>query len=194
MSESDTRIDSAYHDQLNEISKRSVVILGSRIYREKMIDKISSTVLDDGNFVPTIAYKLQQTFDRHQTPRQRINLLLAIASFVIAEDSVSSGEIVELEYCRNLGVTTAVLHDESLPRSSWMTLDVDIHCADFRCFPYKKDNLENKVREAIKWAEKRNQEKMQEFLKKEKIQEEKNEFFRRGDVKRSVEKLRDLIS
>ena len=178
--------------KLNEISERSVVILGSKFFKDHIIEKISAILLDN-KLSPSIAFKVQEDFDIHFTPRQRIYWFLSNSRFVIAEDSIPSGEMVELEYCKNLGVTTAILHDENLPRSSWMTLDVDIHGADFRCFPYNKDNLAEKIKESINWANERNKIKKEAFEKSHKEWNEKNKVFENPKVKEAMNILRDIL-
>lgn len=181
-----------YMKIFSKITKRNVVVLGSRIYKEEVVNKISVKLLDN-NLLPTPAFKITQTIEEHITPRQRICWFLSNSVFVIAEDSVPSGEIVELEYCKNIGVTTCILHDKNLPRSSWMTLDADIHTSDFKCFRYDKNNLDSVIDKAIKWAFDRNEEKSRQFSKNQKEQDKRNKVFDRPRVKEAIQMLKDNL-
>lgn len=178
--------------QLNEISKRTVVVLGSKHYKEPIIKRMDS-VLTENKFVPLVAFKISEMFEEHLTPRQRIFWFLSNSRFVLAEDSVPSGEMIELEYCKDLGVTTAILHDKNLPRSSWMTLDIDIHSSNFRCFEYEKDSIEETVKEAIIWAESRNKNKIDMFLEKEKEWNKKNKVFDHPEVQKAMNRIKDVL-
>ena len=181
--------------KLEEITKKNVVVLGSKNFKEETIGRITARLVEVG-YTPIVAFKFSGALQEHFTPRQRIYWFLADACFVIAEDTIPSGEMVELEYCKNIGVTTAILHDKNLPRSSWMTLDVDIHCADFACFPYdrqKPENLEKNVDTAVAWAVKRNEQKRKDFSEKEREWEEKNSVFQRPEVIEAIRKLRNVL-
>ncbi|MFH1472447.1 MAG: hypothetical protein ABIF85_06105 [Nanoarchaeota archaeon] len=181
--------------KLAETSKDSVVVLGSRYYKEEIMGKIKSRLVDNG-YAAFAAVEITRSFDEHFTPRQRIYWFLANSCFVIAEDSVPSGQMVELEYCKNIGVSTAILYDKNLPRSSWMTLDMDIHCSDFKCFCYdrhKDGNLEETVDNAIKWAKKRNKDKQNEFSNKAKEWEAGNNVFNKPEVIDALTKLKNAL-
>lgn len=181
---------------MQETTKNNVVVLGSKNFKEDIITKITSRLVERG-YVPYVAFNLTEfVLPDHFTPRQRIYWFLADSCFVIAEDTVPSGEMVELEYCKNLGVTTAILHDKNLPRSSWMTLDVDIHCSDFSCFSYDKNNpedLEKNVDKAIDWALKRNEQKRNDFSEKEKEWKEKNKVFLKPEVIEAFRRLKEVL-
>ena len=180
---------------LNDSIEHNVVVLGSRFFKEDIIDMISAKLTQNG-YTPIIAFKISENFELHFTPRQRICWFLANSRFVIAEDSVPSGEIIELEYCRNLGVTTAVLHDKNLPRSSWMTLDIDIHGTDFNCFGYDKNDkrdISARISEAIIWANNRNDDKKKSFEDKHEEYIEKRKVFDKPEVKAAMQMLKDNL-
>lgn len=158
--------------ELNKTSSNLVVILGSKYYKEDILKKIEPTLAQKG-YTPIVAFEISENFEEHFTPRQRIFWFLSNSVFIIAEDSIPSGEMLELEYCKTLGATTIILHDKKLPRSSWMTLDIEIHSSNFRCFEYDIDNIEKTISDAISWAISKNADKIKVFNEKHKDWEEK---------------------
>jgi len=146
--------------EVENITENSVVLIGSysgsqlKIIRE-CLEEVSDSVAIEAKYVK----------DRHgMTPRQKLHAILSVCNFVIAEDSVPSGEMIELEYCRHTGAITAIMHTGL--RSSYMTLDCDLHSPDFNKFPYKtnKEEVKKVVKNIIKWV-KETKDKRQEKVK-----------------------------
>ncbi|GEM_PF-2287791 len=100
------------------------------------------------------------------TPRQKLHALLSVCNFVIAEDSVPCGEMLELEYCRHTGAITAIMHTGQ--RSSFMTLDCDLHSPDFEVFNYNPKNFEETkktIKQVLEWVEKTKKRRTDEMQK-----------------------------
>ena len=127
------------------ITERLDLVLG--LYRTKyMKDFLEniSLLLQRKGYIPQVVENFKEI--KYDTARQKLHCLLSLCNFVITDDSEASGEIVELEYCRNVGVVTAILSQEKR-RSSWMTLDFEIHSSDFKSFDYATNTLKelNKI-------------------------------------------------
>ncbi len=163
------------------IGKYAVILGSYKTPHGRNFFKRVSAVLDDSE----IPYTVIKNFEgmEFETPRKKLHWFLSGAKFVIADDSMACGEIMELEYCRHCGIVTAILTSETGDRSSWMTLDCDIHSKDFRCFEYGKDEVENYVtaiNEIRDWVDKRLKKIKTEFEKKEKMF---NEFSKKRKAK-----------
>lgn len=139
------------HITIQEITDDSVVLIGS--YSDNIL-KIIRECLEEivPPFVPIIAKKV--TAQHGMTPRQKLHAVLSICGFVIAEDSIPCGEMIELEYCRHTGAVTAIMHRGV--RSSYMTLDCALHSPDFAEFEYKsksKEDIRPIIKEIISWVQ-----------------------------------------
>lgn len=146
----------------------NVVILGSYIKQKSILDKLR-ILLEVQEYTPIIIEDIENI--EHETPRQKIHSLLATCNFVIAEDTEPCGEIIELEYCRHVGVVTAII-SRKYERSSWMTSDFEIHSRDFKVFAYRSEkinDLEKLLKIIIEWVRnriKKRQKQMREIEKK----------------------------
>lgn len=77
----------------------------------------------------------------------------SICSFVIAEDSVASGHLIELEICKSNDIVTAILRCEG-SGSSLMAINYSRNNKNIRYFQYTKEgknNLRNTVKKVISW-------------------------------------------
>ncbi len=150
--------------QTKKFRESNVPILGSYMENRSLLDKVKALV-ETKHLIPIIIDTLENI--KHETPRQKIYNVLSNAKFVIADDTYPCGEMIELEYCRNIGINTAIICEKNL-RSSWLTWDFEIHSKDFKVFVLKSkkmSELEKTLIKIIKWNEKRNKEK-EKHLKK----------------------------
>ncbi len=153
-----------YAKQTKKFRESNVPILGSYMNNRPLLDKIKA-LIETKHLIPIIIDTLETI--KHETPRQKIYNVLANAKFVIADDTYPCGEMIELEYCRNIGINTAIICKKNV-RSSWLTWDFEIHSKDFKVFVFKSEKMSElgkTVVKMIKWSEKRNNEK-EKHLKK----------------------------
>lgn len=136
--------------EIEKIKQNSVVLIGS--YSDPVLKIIRECLEETGeDLAPVEARYVKER--RGMTPRQKLHAILSVCDFVIAEDSVPCGEMIELEYCRHTGAITAVMHRGQ--RSSFMTLDCDLHSPDFKKFPYKstgKAEMKKVIRSITRWV------------------------------------------
>ena len=136
-----------------ETKKSRVTILGSheRIHFLKNI-KIAIQPTYHGVIVEDMPHF------KYETPRQKVHSFLSSSRFVMVDNCLPAGQLIELEYCRNSGVITAILVNKGKPMGSWMSIDFHIHSKDFDLFDYEKDDIDylrEFVKPVIKWAENR---------------------------------------
>ncbi|MBI4045078.1 MAG: hypothetical protein HY392_05195 [Candidatus Diapherotrites archaeon] len=162
-------------ETLEKLKENTVVLLGS--YKEKhreFLDNVATVLQIKFRYTPLI---LDNVYTVNKgTPRQVIHNLLSGCNFVIADDTVPSGESLELEYSRNVGALTAIIcrfHEKGWPRSTFMTADFDVHSLDFKTFRFnsKIDNLsqiEKLIVEITKWKDGRKKDITKRMQEREK--------------------------
>jgi len=143
-------------EDINDFSKKEkrVTILGSSS-RMLFLKNIKISLIDRG-FRGIIIEQLPHFM--YETPRQKVHSSLSNSKFVIADNCEPSGELLELEYCKNSGVVTAMITKKGERLASWMSIDFHIHSKDFCIFDYEKEDLESVrkfVDEIISWVNKR---------------------------------------
>lgn len=95
-----------FAQQTKKFRESNIPILGSYMKNRVLLDKIKALV-EIKHLIPVIIDALENI--KHETPRQKIYNVLANAKFVIADDTEPCGEMIELEYCRNIGINTAII-------------------------------------------------------------------------------------
>jgi len=195
-----------------KVSTNIVPIFGS-FNAKHVVDVICSVftiILNEGKYVPfttlhdivkampTMPYHVRRVYEKlyklfHDvgwTTRQLFHLIISIARFIIVDDTVPSGAILELGYARNAGTITIVLaararhrnSGEIAYRSTGMTYDFDIHSADVKVFEYDwkvveteqnngntvslRRHLKGILNDAFKWANKRFEMRKKELEKR----------------------------
>ncbi len=144
--------------------EKFVPVLGSyKGKRLRFLQKISS-ILQDSGYIPIRMDKMKKPdFD---TARHKLHTYLSTSCFAIVDDSTPSGAIVELEYSRNVGAITVILRPKG-KKSSWMTLDFEIHSLDFKSFDYERENMRELGNlfkgKVFKWIEKRKIDRRKQF-------------------------------
>lgn len=156
-----------WEGELNFILKKEkrVTILGSTD-RMRFLKNIK-IVLVEKEYNGIIIEELPHL--KYETPRQKVHSFLSTSKFVVADNCIPCGELLELEYCKNSGVITAIMTKKGKKLGSWMTIDFHIHSKDFWLFDYDREDLDyirkfmnNKV---IKWVSKRCNEREKELNK-----------------------------
>ncbi len=135
---------------IEDVKKNSVVLIGA--YSDTSLKTIRECIQTvNPELSPVKADDVN--YEYGMTPRQKLHAILSVCNFVIAEDSVPCGEILELEYCRHSGAITAIMHTGQ--RSTYMTLDCGLHSPDFQAFNYNPKNLDEikkVIKEIISWV------------------------------------------
>ncbi len=159
---------------LEKLKEKMVVLLGCYIVEHLEFLKIIQTILEVKFQYKSIIledmYNLGDgTTISKETPRQIVHNIISSSNFVIADDTVPSGESLELEYCRNCGAITAIIcryHNNIWQRSTFMTSDFTIHSLDFKKFnvvPSRNASknlkeIEKMLNSIIKWKDARKKE------------------------------------
>jgi hypothetical protein len=148
---------------------------------ERFLKNIGKEVGRHGYSALTIK-EIQTLFkSRSRTPRQLLHYWLSNVAFVIADDTMPSGVIVELEHALHCGAVVAIISrahklECGCRRSTWMTIDYDIHSPNFKVFPYEWDvNNNEKLGETavdiVNFAETRIQETIKDLQKANELYE-----------------------
>ncbi|GEM_PF-4173910 len=154
--------------------KHIVIVLGKHIDDEtNKIMKLFLMALQDIEIdgeqlkpVTLQSIKVEDTL-KFETPRQKAHSLFSGAHFVVIENMCPAGQIVELEYCRNVGVMTAIVCKKDCKQSSWMTLDFPIHSNDIKVFFFddlKLDNIRTTTNDIFDWVKNRGKERYDMFV------------------------------
>lgn len=126
-------------------------------------------LLIGGNGTSTTLSMLQLAMDRHfrrilpirenhvniskrkggESFRQRLHHLISGANFVILDNSYPHTNNLELGYCKNTGVITAILLKEDAWRNKHSGADFDIHSDDFKIFSYNESDFSNTLHNVI---------------------------------------------
>ena len=151
-----------------EISEKLVPVLGPYVRPENkaIIQNIVIAVSNPPNAMTPIDPEKINMEGVYDTARHKINSLIAKAKFVIVEDSVPSGAILELEYCKNVGAITAIFRKRG-KKSSWMSIDFEIHSEDFCSFEYddwSSNGFEKMIKgPVLDWVEERKKKRNDRF-------------------------------
>jgi len=144
--------------KLEEVKENTVVLLGCYNGEHKtFLENIGTILQVDYGYGPMLLEEFYKV--PSETPRQAVHNIISSCNFVIADDTVPSGESLELEYCRNCGAVTAIVcrfHEKQWSRSTFMTCDFSIHSLDFEIFKfnskvYKMDEIKKLVKRIVKW-------------------------------------------
>jgi len=165
---------------LEKQKEKMVVLLGCYKEEHLIFLKNVKTILDvKFGYQSIILEDLYNIGDgstiSNETPRQILHNLISSSNFVIADDTVPSGESLELGYCRNCGAITAIIcryYNETWQRSTFMTSDFTIHSLDFEKFNFMPDSnttinskkIEELLFSITKWKDARKK-RIQEQLK-----------------------------
>ena len=148
---------------------RVVIILGG--YEKIDLLQAIQTELERMDFVPIVpGVGPFKELNYSETPRQKLHGYTSNAKFVLVEDSKPSGAIIELEYCRHVGVITPIIFEELSSeitgRSTFMTLDLEVHSKDFKSFRYMKTDMKSirvLLKKVLFWVKNREKERQREF-------------------------------
>lgn len=139
------------------LKKTSVLILGqdtSKIDRLHLIKMKLSDLGYTGIIVKEIADIGIQSVE------EKVNMLASLCRFVICENSIASGHIDELKICATNRFVTAILQQKGRG-ATWMQADYPIDLKFIKTFSYAtKTEIPNTVEKAVKWAEKKLNERM----------------------------------
>lgn len=90
-----------------------------------------------------------------QSLYQKMLLLGSLSRFIICDESVASGHLIELQACADIKFVTALLRPHG-KAPTWMNEDIAEGRDYMRVFPYESDQeLERIIPEAITWAQKK---------------------------------------
>jgi len=134
------------------IKENTVLVLGKDTGKElKVLHKIQQ-ILHSLNYKSILVKDLDDI--PSQCNEEKVRLCAQLTEFTILENSYPAGQIAELsKICSTSRIVTATLRDEN-KGSSYMVTDYDIDYNHIKEFKYKNTNdLEIKVKLAIKWAE-----------------------------------------
>ena len=140
-----------------------VLILGqdtSEMYRLKKIEdclkmlEYSTIIIKETNF----------KVDSQSLP-EKVSTLGNLVKFIIIENSISSGHLVELEICKQNTLTTILLQEQG-KGSTYMNTTIDFEHNYITKFEYSSvDQICDTIKEAVKWAEDYNQKKIENLNK-----------------------------
>jgi len=162
--------------EMQEYYNKTILLLGNyeNPEGEMFLESLKTNIERHFPYYGTTVKKLDSVSALlKKTPRQILHFWLSNFAFVIADDTLPSGEIVELEHCLHCGAVAAIIArgktKEECRRSSWMTIDYHIHSTNFKVFEYEGDIDDKKITELlgkiIPFAEKRKEEVVKEFEK-----------------------------
>lgn len=77
----------------------------------------------------------------------------ALARFIVCDEPVASGHLIELKACADIGFVTAILRAQGKP-VTWMNSDIAEERTYLKIFPYENDSeMSILLKEAVEWAE-----------------------------------------
>lgn len=133
--------------------ERTILILGS--YSTEGREKLSTikSILDGMNLEGVV---LSDFADIHQQSLfEKMLMFGSLSRFIICDESVASGHLIELKACADIGFVTAILRNHGKP-VTWMNADIAAERTYMQIFSYDADDdLPRRVREAVDWAQKK---------------------------------------
>ena len=90
---------------------------------------------------------------QQQSLFEKMLMFGSLARFLICDESVASGHLIELKACADIGFVTAILRARGRP-VTWMNSDIAAERTYMKIIPYQDDNqIPDAVRDAVTWAE-----------------------------------------
>lgn len=131
--------------------ERTVLILGSYSQGGRSQLEEIRTVLREMGFEGIIVDDFK---DIHQQSLYEKTLMLgSLARFVVCDEIVASGHLIELKACADIGFVTAILRNEGKP-VTWMNSDIAAERTYMKIFSYCDNQpLREQVREAVRWCQ-----------------------------------------
>lgn len=134
-----------------------VLILGqdtSEMYRLERIEECLNSLGYHGIIIKKTDFEVIS-----QTLEEKVSTLANLAKFIIIENSFASGHLIELKICEQGKWTTALLQEKG-KGASYMTAVIDFQTNYIKEFDYSTvDQICDKIKEAVNWAEEFNQKK-----------------------------------
>jgi len=131
--------------------QRTVLVLGS--YKDEGRKKLAiiRNALEKGGLEAVI---LEDFADIHQQSIfEKMLMFGSLARFIVCDESESSGHLIELKACAEIGFVTALLRPGG-KSPTWMNADIAHDRAYMKAIAYESDeDLSAKVLEAVQWAE-----------------------------------------
>jgi len=137
---------------ISKFKENTVLVLGKDTGEElKLLQRIQK-ILSDLNYNSIIVKDLDDI--PAQSNEEKVRLCAHLSKFSIIENSYPAGQIAELsKICSTSRIVTATLR-ESGKGSTYMVTDYDIDYNHIKEFIYEDScDLENKVKDAVVWAE-----------------------------------------
>lgn len=135
-----------------------VLILGqdtTEMYRLERIEECLNSLGYHGIIIKKTVFEVIP-----QTLEEKVSTFANIAKFIIIENSIPSGHLIELKICEQGKWTTAILQEKG-KSSSYLTAHIDFQANFIEKFDYSTvDTICDTVKEAANWAEKYNQKKI----------------------------------
>ncbi len=168
-------IDRKIIETMQKEYEKTVLLLG--MYdggeSEQFLETLRLTLERKGEYQGITVKSLGDAL-KNKTPRQLLHYFLSNVSFVIADDTYPSGVLTELEYALHCGAIVAIISrgnskDDGCRRSSWMTLDYDIHTPNFKVFEYSgpvdNEKINELLEEIIRFVNDRKKNVLEKFKK-----------------------------
>lgn len=139
----------------------TVLILGSyTVEGRSRLEKIRSSLQKyqlDGVIVSDFADIHQQSL------YEKMLMFGSLARFVICDESVASGHLIELKACADIGFVTAILRNHGKP-VTWMNADIAFDRPYMKIIRYDSDEeIEPRVEDAVVWAQNKIQERAEYY-------------------------------
>lgn len=100
-----------------------------------------------------------------QSTEEKVTMLASLCRFIICENSTTSGHIDELKICASNRFVTAIIQQEG-QGATWMQADYNLDFSFLEQFTYPAiHNMDPCVDSAVKWAEKKVEERKKYFNK-----------------------------
>ena len=131
--------------------RRTVLILGSfsEAGRERLAAIRSALEQEQLEGV-----KLDDFADIHQQSTfERMLMFGSLAGFIVCDEFLVSGHLIELKACSDIGFVTAILRHQGKP-VTWVNSDIAAERSFMKIFRYDDEQqIGNAVREAVAWAQ-----------------------------------------
>jgi hypothetical protein len=100
--------------------------------------------------------KLDDFADIHQQSLfEKMLMFGSVAGFIVCDESLASGHLIELKACSDIGFVTVILRNQGKP-VTWMNADIAEERTYLKIFSYDShSDLETAVGEAVKWAQRK---------------------------------------
>jgi hypothetical protein len=135
---------------IEKYKKKTVLVLGS--YDDpgiRRIDNIVSSLIELG-YEPLLIKNIPDS--PYQDLPQKVANFALLSRFVVIDDSMPSGHLIEIEICKNLRVVTILLRSGGVA-SSWMTAGTSYTSNVILEKQFNQTDPLPSLKEAVDWAE-----------------------------------------